>query len=163
MAEFKLLKSIIYQEGSGCDPGKEMLSPVWKGWCPLYLRWRNVPDDWGNIYFLCWGQFYLCNHNRNLCLAYTKHSHFSSWLSGFTKIAWLHFWGGLHGIFESLVKKLATLRAFLNVLLFLIADFLYGSGSRSCCCLWSVSSLEVSFGVAWPIFVKCEVDHTAIS
>lgn len=38
MAELKLLKSILYQEGSGCDPGKETLSPVWESWCPLYLR-----------------------------------------------------------------------------------------------------------------------------
>lgn len=80
-------KVFFTKGGSGHDPGKEMLSPVWEGPCPLHLRRVNMPDGLGNIYFLSWDLFYLSHHNRNLHLACTKHSLFpgcqdsQNWLS----------------------------------------------------------------------------------
>lgn len=70
------LKVFFTKAGSGHDPGKEMLSLVWEGQCPLHLRRVNMPDDLGNIYFLPWGLFYLSHHDINLSLAYRKHSLF---------------------------------------------------------------------------------------
>lgn len=86
------LKVFFTKEGSGHDLGKEMLSPVWEGHCPLHLRRVNMPDDLGNIYFLSWSLFNLVNQNRNLSLAYTKHTVFPScqelhnWLSYYSTV-----------------------------------------------------------------------------
>lgn len=65
----------------------------------------NVPDDSGSIYFLSWGLFYLSHHNRNLCLAYTKHSHFLSWLSGFTELTQLSIFWALQEFWKPSCEK----------------------------------------------------------
>lgn len=126
----------------------------------VYRTWDRgiVPDYSSNTYFLSWGLFYLSHHNRILCLAYTKHSHFLSWLLGITELALLWIFGGITGFLKVVLWKGGTCLWVFNCSPLPYHWFLIQKVEREAAgAFWSVNPLEMPLRVVCSVFIRCEV------